>query len=120
MLVQAQVGNRLFQLPVSACFNAKAICSSMYRDFFISSASPKDFTRLKILTQWIKKQVANAARQGSHRISEMLVGWSAKLVGSEEGARKKAPEADAFGVGDVGNLIAGTCRYFNSLIHCRC
>jgi hypothetical protein len=32
-------------VPVSDCFSAKAICSSVYLDFFIPSSLPEGFTR---------------------------------------------------------------------------
>jgi len=32
-------------VPVSACYSANAICSSVYLDFFISSSLPQGFTK---------------------------------------------------------------------------
>jgi hypothetical protein len=44
-------------VPVSACFSAKAICSSVYLDFFISSFLPEGFSRLEnSRSKWTKKQ----------------------------------------------------------------
>jgi len=44
-------------VPVSACFNAKAICSSVYLDFFISSSLPEGFTRPEnSRSKWTNKQ----------------------------------------------------------------
>lgn len=38
-------------VPVSACFNAKAICSSVYLDFLISGSLPEGFSRPETFAQ---------------------------------------------------------------------
>jgi len=44
-------------VPVSACISAKAICSSVYLDFFISSFLPKGFSKPEnSRSKWTKKQ----------------------------------------------------------------
>jgi len=44
-------------VPVSACYSANAICSSVYLDFFISSSLPEGFTKPEnSRSKWAKKQ----------------------------------------------------------------
>ena len=58
-------------VPVSACFSANAICSSVYLDFFMSSSLPKGFSRPEnSRSNWAKKRMARPV--GKRFVSNVL------------------------------------------------
>src|SRR4051812_48753018 len=59
-------------VPVSACFNAKAICSSVYLDFFISQLLARRLTRPEnSRSDWMKKQGGRQLMLALERLSPL-------------------------------------------------
>jgi len=60
-------------VPVSACFGAKAIWSSVYLDFFVSSDLPEGFSRPEnSRSNWAERQEGRHARNGPRRLRQDL------------------------------------------------
>jgi hypothetical protein len=80
-------------VPVSACFSAKAICSSVYLDFFISSSLPTGSAGPEnSRSNWAKKQGGRQVTDHATRLAPSLPASFARTKAEPENPPRVNPQ----------------------------